>query len=428
MRHQVKLDVDRRRFLRGVGLSLALPTFESLRSTVQSQVAHEPQAKRFVCVAPDYGIHPESFFPQQVGRDYDMPPVLAQMERHRSDFSVFSSLDHPDVGGGHACTRTLLNGIKAADASGDRRKLLSLDQLIASRIGTDTRFPALVTGQGAPVAYTQSGIPVPAIADPLRFFDLLFVDEDGKTKARKRRSLADNSSILDVLLQDSRSLRHQLTRHDRNKLDEYLTAVRETEHKLIRRQNWLDIPRPVAKFPKTDEDADDSNDPYGMSLFYEIMVLALQTESTRVLVYQMPGGNRLFPFDGVTLGYHTLTHHGKSPERVKQLKIIDSYYLSNLAQFIDRLKTTVDARGEPLLDSTIVMFGSGMGNASSHSSRNLPALVTGGRLEHGSHHAFPKKGNRGTPLCNLFVTLLQQLGIETDRFASSTGDLNHLLM
>jgi hypothetical protein len=428
-RNYVASAVDRRRFLRGVGWSLALPAFQSfLRSPAIAQTVNAPQASRFVCVAPDYGVHPESFFPQQSGGEYQMPPVLAKMERHRRDFSVFSKLDHPDVGGGHGCTKTLLNGMKSADADGDRRKLLSLDQVIANQIGTDTRFPAMITGHGAPVAYTRAGIPVPAIANPIRFFDLLFVDDDKKTKARRRQSLNDNASILDVLLQDSRSLKTQLAVHDRNKLDEYLTAVRETERKLVRRQNWLDIPRPKGKLPKTDDEEDDYNDPYDMSLFYEIMVMALQTESTRVLVYQMPGGNRLFPFDGVTMGYHTLTHHGRDPERVKQLQIIDAYYLSNLARFIDRLKNTTDEMGRSLLDTTIVMFASGMGNASSHSSRNLPALVAGGGLKHGKHHVFPKNGSRGTPLCNLFVTLLQQLGIETDRFASSKGNLNHLLM
>jgi hypothetical protein len=164
-----------------------------------------------------------------------------------------------------------------------------------------------------------------------------------------------------------------------------------------------------------------------MSIFFEVIVLALQTESTRVLVYQMPGGNRRFTFDGVNMGYHTLTHHGKDPERVRQLEIIDAYYLSQLAGFIDRLKKTKDAQGQPLLDTTIVLFGSGMGNASSHSSRNLPVLVAGGGLKHGKHHVLEKDGKKGTPLSDLYVTLLQQMGIEADGFASSRGDLNHIL-
>ena len=423
--------IDRRHFLRGAGVGLALPMLESWRAqtfAADAAPTRTTQTRRFVCVAPDYGIYPGGFFPEQAGRDYAMPATLKALEHHRSDISIFSRLDHPGVGGGHGCSRTLLNGVMANHIAGDRRQLQSLDQVIARQIGMDTRFPALVTGKGAPISYTAAGIPVPSVTDPDRFVNLLFVDDDAKVKARERQALGDNASILDVLLDDSRSLQRQLAAQDRVKLDEYLTAVRETERKLMRRKDWIDIPKPKAKAPKQDEDDyDQTGYPYDMALFFEVIVLALQTDSTRVLVYQMPGGNRLFPFDGVTMGYHTLTHHGKDPEKSQQIQIIDSYYLTQLAGFIDRLKKTPDQQGQSLLDSTVVMFGSGMGNASSHSSRDLPVLLAGGGLRHGSHHVFPKDGKKGTPLCNLYVTLLQQFGIESDRFASSSGDLNHLL-
>ena len=425
------LRIDRRHFLRGSGVSLALPMLESLTPTAPAgelSAEDSAPAKRFVCVAPDYGIYPPGFFPEQTGRGYAMPDTLKMMERHRDEMSVFSYLDHPGVGGGHACTRTFLNGMKASDAEGDRSRLLSLDQVIARQIGMDQRFPALVTGNGAPISYTEAGIPVPSVPTPDRFFNLLFVDEDAKTKDRQRQALGDNASILDVLLEDSRSLQPRLAAQDRVKLDEYLTAVRETERKLSRRNDWIDIPKPKVKALKQDEDEyEDSGYPYDMSLFFEIMALALQTESTRVLTYQMPGGNRMFPFDGITMGYHTLTHHGKDPEKASQIQIIDRYYLTQLASFVDRLKRMKDRDGRPLLDSTVVLFGSGMGNASSHSSRDVPVLVAGGGLKHGRHHSFPKDGNNGTPLSNLYVTLLRQFGVETDQFASSGGDLDHLL-
>jgi len=423
--------IDRRHFLRGAGVGLALPMLESWGHhalAADDELARPAKARRFVCIAPDYGIYPGGFFPEQAGRDYVMPATLKALEQHRADISIFSRLDHPGVGGGHGCSRTLLNGVMASHLAGDRRQLRSLDQVIARQIGMDSRFPALVTGKGVPISYTDAGIPVPSVSDPDRFFNLLFVNDDAKVQARERQALADNASILDVLLDDSRSLQRQLATQDRVKLDEYLTAVRETERKLIRRKAWIDIPKAQVKAPKKDEDEyDQSGYPYDMALFFEVMVLALQTDSTRVLVYQMPGGNRLFPFDGVTMGYHTLTHHGKDPEKAQQIQIIDSYYLKQLAGFIDRLKKTQDRQGQSLLDSTVVLFGSGMGNASSHSSRDLPILLAGGGLRHGRHHAFPKDGKKGTPLCNLYVTLLQQFGIESDRFASSAGDLNHLL-
>jgi hypothetical protein len=356
-----------------------------------------------------------------------MPNSLQAMARHRRDFSVFSQLDHPDVGGGHGCTRTLLNGIKANDADGDRSKLFSLDQLVAEQIGSETRFPSLVTGNGAPISYTRAGIPIPSVSTPDRFFNLLFVEDSEKDKQRQRQSLSDNDSLLDLLLDDSRSLKSRLAAQDRNKLEEYLTAVRETERKLVRRKEWIEIPKPKAKRPTVDEELPQTSYPYDMSLFFEVMVMALQSESTRVLVYQMPGGNRHFTFDGIALGYHTLTHHGQNPEKIAQLQIIDTYYLTQLAGFIDRLKKVKGVNGQPLLDSTVLLLASGMGNASSHSSRNVPALVAGGGFKHGQHHTFPKKGNKGTPLSNLYVTLLQQFGIETDQFSSSSGNLNNIL-
>ena len=424
-------NINRRNILRGLGVGLTLPALESLTlSGFASEQAqkNKSKAKRFICVAPDYGIYPDAFFPNQSGSDYEMPGTLKLMERHRSEISIFSHLDHPGVGGGHGCTRTLLNGVTASDIQGERSRLLSLDQEIAMQIGMNTRFPALGTGSGAPISYTNAGIPVPSIPTPDRLFNLLFVDEDEQTKLSQRQSLKDNASILDVLLEDSRSLQPQLSSLDRIKLDEYLTAVRETEGKLKRRKEWIDIPKPKVRAPKQDDElAEQSGYPFDMALFYDVMVLALQTDSTRVLTYQMPGGNRMFPLEGITMGYHTLTHHGKDPEKANQIQIIDRYYFTELAKFLDKLKDSKDENGQPLLDTTIVMFGSGMGNASSHSSRDVPIMVAGGGLRHGSHHSFPKEAHSGTPLANLYVTLLNQLGIEKDQFATSEGDLNHLL-
>ena len=183
MPQKPKISLDRRRFLRGLGLSLAIPALESLQATPTKAAGNDhATARNFVCVAPDYGFNPEGFFPQHTGTNYGMPNSLKALARHRKDFSIFSQLDHPDVGGGHGCTRTLLNGIKAADAGGDRSKLFSLDQLVAERIGSDTRFPSLVTGNGAPISYTRAGIPIPSVPTPDRFFNLLFVEDSDQDK------------------------------------------------------------------------------------------------------------------------------------------------------------------------------------------------------------------------------------------------------
>ena len=420
---------DRRSFLRGAGAFVALPAFESLLPRASATSGRAPKAKRFVCVAPDYGVVPGSFFPAEEGADYGLPTLLKPVAKHRREFSVFSHLDHPGVGGGHACSATLLNGVKVTDVAGDRQRLVSLDQVIAGRIGSGTRFPSLRTGQGAPISYTPSGVPVPSIRNPENLFRQLFVEDHPKIKAARRGSLGENRSILDAVLQDANALGKTLAVRDRKKLDEYLTSVREAERKLRRREEWIDSPKPKAKVRTEPSDEDEGTGyPYDMALSYELITLALQTDSSRVITYQMPGGNRRFEFAGVTLGYHTLSHHGKQPDKVRQLEIIESYYVRHFSGFLDQLKKVRDAEGRPLLESTIVLFGSGMGNASSHSSRDLPILLAGGGFRHGRHHRFERGARNGMPLSNLFVTLLQQLGIEKDRFAGSTGNLNGVLL
>ena len=421
---------SRRGFLRGVGACLALPAFDSLASTAGAatkQVGGSGVAKNFVCVAPDYGIYPSGFFPAETGSDYKMPTLLKPLERMRSEMSVFSGLDHPGVSGGHGCSATLLNGANIKDVEGDRRRLFSLDQLISEQVGQGTRFKSLSTGKGAPISYTRTGTRNPTMASPKQVFEQLFVEDHAKVKVRKRQTVGEDQSILDAVLEDARSLKGALAKHDQQKLDEYLTSVREIEQKLTRRNQWLDVTKPKGKYPvSVDEDAG-SDYPYDMSISFDLMVLALQTNSTRVITYQMPGGNRRFTLEGVTMGYHTLTHHGKQPHLAEQLQIIETYYTTQFARFLDRLKKTKSSEGKSLLDESIVMFSSGMGNASSHSSRNLPVVLAGGGFKHGQHHAFEKVGRSGTPLSNLYVTLLQQMGIERERFSTSKGDLNHLL-
>ena len=418
--------LNRRNFLRGAGVSLALPVLES----VHGAPAQAAPAKRFVCVAPSYGMNPGGFFPEQTGEDYDLPTLLKPLERHRPDFSVFNNLDHPGVGGGHGCSNTLLNGMELKDTRDQPQRLHSLDQLLAEQIGQKTRFPSLRLGSGG-ISWSRSGMILPTDGSPTRVFSRLFLEDNAKGKSSQRRFLDEDASILDVVHADAKRLGARVTAADQAKLDEYLTAVREVELKLQRQARWLDVPKPKASdevIRGNDEVVVDLNYPYNTPVMYDLMVLALQTRSTNVITFGHPGGNRLFPFEGVELGYHSLTHHGKRPDLLRQLTIIELYYTQQLARFLDRMKETRDVDGKPLLDSTVVLFGSGMGNASSHSSRNLPVLLSGGGFKTGQHHKFERNGRDGRPLCDLYVSILQKLGVETDRFSSSTGNLNHLLV
>jgi len=398
--------------------------------SLQAKPAETAKAKRFVCVSPNYGMNPNGFFPETTGSPYRMPLLLKSLEPHRKDLTVFTNLDHPDVDGGHGCSNTFLNGIELKDTKAQPQRLHSLDQLLAEQIGKTTRFPSLLLGSGG-VSWSRAGTPLPADMDPARIFATLFIDDPSKTKERKRQYLSEDASILDVVREDANRLRVELPQADRDKLDQYLTSVREVERYLQRKEKWIDVPKPKQRDKVITGDGDDRiidlSYPYNTEIIYDLIVLALQTNATNVITYGHPGGNRLFPFDGITLGYHSLTHHGKRPDLLDQLVIIESFYAQQFSRFLTKLKNTHDAEGQSLLNSTVVLFGSGMGNASSHSSRNLPVMVAGGGFRNGQHHRFERNGRDGRPLSDLFVTLLQQFGVEQDTFATSTGNLNHLL-
>lgn len=419
---------DRRNFLRGLGVSIALPAFDSLQAANEKRSS--TNAKRFVCVSPSYGMNPAGFFPKNTGADYETPTLLKPLESHRSDLTIFTNLDHPGVGGGHGCSTTFLNGVEMKDVKDQPQRLHTLDQLLGERIGQATRFPSLLLGNGG-VSWSRAGIKLPTDSDPARVFAKLFVNDTPQLKQKTRQFIDEDASILDVVRQDTKRLNERLAKADKDKLDQFLTAIREVERKLKRQAEWIDIAKPKASDKVIrggdDDTIVDLEYPYNTSVMYDLMVIALQTNSTNVICYGHPGGNRLFPFDGISLGYHSLTHHGKRPDLLKELTIIETFYAAQFSRFLTKLKNTPDSHGQSLLESTVVLFGSGMGNASSHSSRNLPVMVAGGGLRGGSHHRFERHGRDGRALSDLFVTILQQLGLEQDTFSTSTSNLNHLL-
>ncbi len=420
------MNTNRRTFLKGAGVSIALPAFEVFSKTPATGTA---AAKRFVCVAPNYGVYPGNFFPEQTGSDYELPELLQPLAEHRKDFTVFTNLDHPGVGGGHGCSNTFLNGLELKDAK-NTKKLESLDQVMAGVLGRDTRFSSLQIGSGG-TSWSKAGIRLPSELSPERLFNQLFIDDPDKIKNQNRVFFQEDASILDVVREDAKRLEKKLTLTDRDKLDEFLTSIRGVEQQLERKAKWIDVAKPEMKDSVIRGDGDDVivdlTYPYNTPVMYDLMILALQSDSTRVITFGHPGGNRLFPFDGITAGYHQLTHHGKRPDYLTQLTSIEKYYTSQFSRFLSRMKESKDAQGESLFDTTAILFGSGMGNASSHSSRNLPILVSGGGMKHGQHHRFERHGRDGRPLSDLFVTLLQQMGIEKESFSTSQGNLNHLL-
>ena len=234
----------RRNFLRGLGVSIALPAFESLGAATGNRSL--TNAKRFVCVSPNYGMHPGGFFPEQTGADYNMPVLLKSLESHRQDLTIFTNLDHPGVGGGHGCSATFLNGVELKDTKDRPQRLHSLDQLLAEEIGQKTRFPSLLLGSSG-VSWSRAGIKLPTNGSPEQVFARLFVDENAKTKQRTQRFLEEDRSILDVVRQDAKRLNSRLANADRDKLDQFLTSIRGVETKLKRKADWINIAKPNVK-------------------------------------------------------------------------------------------------------------------------------------------------------------------------------------
>ena len=419
---------SRRKFLRGTGALVALPFLESLAKPMKAIAAtgRSVEPMRMVCVGLEYSMHPQGFFPAETGRNYTMPSLLKPFEGLRDDFTIFSHLDHPGIKGGHHATHTFLSGIRAELASGHPEGNISMDQKAAEFIGSNTRYPSLQlnTGGGSfggGISWTRNGVAIPPVADLQTLFDALFVETSASRKERLAASFKLNTSILDVVREDAQSLQKHLGKSDLKKLDEYFTSVREVEKRLAMSEAWLNKAKPVVDYELPNPIPTSLYDE--VPLYFDLMKLALQTDSTRILTYNIVGWSGSSGLPGVTKGYHDLTHHGKDPDKLRQLAIIESYYGRQFARFLEDLKALQVSSDESLLDKTMVLFGSGLGNASSHSNRDLPILLAGGGFKHGEHKVYPKKGNSQTPLSNLYVSMLQRFGMEIEEFSTGTGTL-----
>ncbi len=419
---------SRRTFLRGTGALVALPFLESLAQPLKTIAAtgRTVEPMRMVCIGLEYGMHPAGFFPTETGRNYSMPRLLKPLERLREDYTIFSGLDHPGIKGGHHATHTYLSGIRSELAGSQPEGNITLDQKAAEFTGSNTRYPSLQlnTGGGSfggGISWTRNGVAIPPVSDLQSMFDALFLETPESQKKRLAESYKLNTSILDVVREDAQSLQRHLGKNDLVKLDEYFTSVREVEKRLSMADAWLNRAKPVVDYelpkplPTTFYDE--------VPLYFDLMKLALQTDSTRILSYNIIGWKNDSGLAGVNKGYHDLTHHGKDPEKLRQLEIIELLYSNQLARFLENLKAFQVSPDESLLDKTMVLFGSGMGNASSHSNRDLPLLLAGGGFRHGEHKDFPKSAKKQTPLCNLYVSMLQRFGMEIDHFGTSSGTL-----
>jgi hypothetical protein len=426
---------NRRFFLRSAGVTLALPLLESLtHRVVGTGLAVDTQdgaavgagrPLRMVCIGNMLGFYPPAFFPRRTGRDFDLPMLLEPIGPHREQLTLFSGLDH-GVKGGHFAIHAFLSGVRTVDAKGMPEGNISLDQRAAETIGAATRFPSLAIGSedglhgGCQMCWTRSGTRVPPIPRPRELFRKLFIGDNQADRDRAADRLRLQGSILDAVQGDARALERRLGQQDREKLDEYFSSVRDVENQLRLSRQWSAVPKPRPDMAEPQNTGFVSDLP----VIYDLIALALQTDSTRIATMEIAGG-----FNAATLGvrrdWHALSHHGQVRESLDDLLKIEKYQMEQFARFLGKLKSIHDGAGT-LLDHTMVLFGSGMGNANAHTNTNLPIILAGGGFRHGQHRAFPQTGAGRAPLCNLFLSMLQRFGVPCNRFGLSTGTLTGL--
>jgi hypothetical protein len=427
--------VNRRFFLRATGITLALPLLESLSTRVlgagiavgskSGKAVGATRPTRMVCVGNMLGFYQPEFFPKSTGRNYELPSLLQPLAPHRDSFTLYSGLDH-GVKGGHFAIHSYLSGVRQVDAKGMPEGNISLDQRAAETVGGATRFPSLTIGSedglhgGCMMCWTRSGTRVPPIPGPKELFQKLFVTDDENDRARSADQFALQGSILDAVNGDAKSLNRHLGKRDQEKLDEYFTSVRDVEKQMELGRRWANVPKPKAGI------AEPANTGFvsDLPVLYDLIALALQTDSTRIATLEIAGG---FEASALGLGkdYHALSHHGQVQESIDGLLKLEKYQMEQFARFLTKLKSIEDGNGS-LLDHSMVLFGSGMGNANAHTNHNLPMILAGGGYKHGEHRVYPEKGVGRVPLCNLYLSMLQRFGVEANRFGVSTGTMRDL--
>ena len=419
--------MHRRTFLRSSGITLGLPLLESMLPTSLRAATSEkePDIRRLLSICSPLGIHTPLLFPEKSGRDYEVTPYLEPLQAHREKFTVISGLMHPDVDGGHSAEKSYLTGA-AHPGQPSFKNTISLDQYAAERIGHLTRVPSLsLSANNTGLSYTRSGVRIPPETRPSRLFARLFLDGNAEEKAARLRQIEDGQSIMDLVREQTADVSRKLGREDHQTLDQYLTSVRELEKRLVIQEKWSQLPKPsVDRKPPSDVE-DRADFVSNMELMYDLIFLAFRTDSTRLITFCGAGGNYVPTLEGVDEDWHNLSHHGRDEKKIEKLALIELEEMRLFAKFMTRLDEVKEGN-HTLLDQTAIFSGSNLGNASSHNNSNLPVIAAGGHFKHGQHLAFDQEGKKVPPLANLFVSHLQHLGLETDKFASGTSTLNGL--
>lgn len=416
--------IDRRRFLRSGATLLALPWLETLASA-----AEPTPPRRLISVCTNFGIYGPAFFPKLAGRNYEASEYLSILGDLRNQFTVFSGISHPDIGGDHASESCFLTSAKRPTQPGFRNTV-SLDYVAAQHVAGATRFPLLTlsTLDGSPLSYTATGAGIPAMGTPSQVYAKMFLAGNKEEIDRELARLRRGHSLLDRMKERLGDLSRTLSRHDQQQVADYAEAVRDLEKQLVAEERWVNRPKPTVSDPAPNENypspfADRADSIGRARVLFQLARLAVQTDSTRVVTVFIRGMDEKPPINGVTEGHHGISHHGQNPQKIEQLKIIERLKMSAFRELLASLRDTPEGGGT-LLDSTQVLIGSNLGDASGHGTTNLPILLAGGGWRHGGHIAGDVKNN--TPLGKLYVSMLQRFGVERDAFGSGQGTLTEL--
>jgi len=423
---------NRRHFLRGTGALVALPALESIgfrRFVSAASPAPSTPPKRAVFMGIGFGVTKETWFPDihQPGTDYNLPEGLVPLVRHQSDLTVVQGCSNQYSNEAHWGSTFWLSGANRFALPGQSMaNSISADQVVAQQLGQDTRFTSIQLnsadgnasghGPGLSLAWDQRGKPVAGQNDPVQVFHRLFSADDLPLEQRQA-AIAENRSVLDAVLTEAKRVQRGLSKTDTDKLDEYFQGIRDIETRLGKDETWLDVPKAEAPISEPEPGLKGREE---IMVMYDLIVAALQTDSTRALTYRMPG-QALLQSMGISLSAHNVSHYSQG-ERKQASQTRDKTHSELLADLIDKLKATKESDGSSLFDHTALAFGSNI--SSIHYLDNCPTLLTGGgaNLKLGQHLVLPND----TPLCNVWLTMLHGMGISVERHGDSSGVVKEL--
>jgi len=414
--------LDRRTFLRASGVAIGLPFLDAMVPAGAAEAKKmKTQPKRLLLIGRPLGMHGPFFFPEKAGKDYEPSRYLKLLQDHRDQFTVFSGMSHR-YATGHFAEVGLMTGVPAdLIRPSDIRNSISLDQEVASRLGGETRFASLVLG-GGDVAWNRRGVRVPAQHRASQVFRQLFIRGTPEEEAREIRRIRDGQSILDDVRGQVTSINNKLGEADKQRLDLYLSGVREAEQRLQQDERWSKTPKPKVDVPPPATDFGGVQLLERSKQWYDIVHLAMQTDSTRVINLFLGSQDKPM-IDGVNIAHHDASHHGQEPAKLEQLALIEEAEIKVFGEFVDKMKRSAEGDNS-LLDRTSIFYASNLGNSSNHDNNNLPILLFGGGYKHAGHVAFDRKNN--TLASNLFVRILHQLDIEAKSFGASTGAISEV--